>query len=28
MSIGNKVIEEDKQGDATMIATNENSTGK
>ena len=28
MSIGNKVIEEDKQGEATMIATNENSTGK
>ena len=28
MSIGNKVIEEDKQGEATMIATNENFTGK
>jgi tRNA-2-methylthio-N6-dimethylallyladenosine synthase len=28
MSIGNKVIEEDKQGEATMVATNENSTGK
>ena len=28
MSIGNKVIEEDKQGEATMIASTENSTGK
>ena len=28
MSIGNKVIEEDKQGEATMIATNENFKGK
>ena len=28
MSIGNKVIEEDKQGEATMVATNVNSSGK
>jgi tRNA-2-methylthio-N6-dimethylallyladenosine synthase len=28
MSIGNKVIEEDKQGEATMVTTNEISTGK
>lgn len=28
MSIGNKVIEEAKQGEATMVATNENSIGK